>query len=75
MRKEIMIVILMISRLFLQIRPVRDSMTEALQLWKKLAGNTDGAAESQNESQGVVIRLPFLLPSGRWRITFFVRAI
>ncbi|XP_022937095.1 microtubule-associated protein TORTIFOLIA1-like [Cucurbita moschata] len=36
---------------FDKIRPVRDSMTEALQLWKKLAGKTDGAAESQNESQ------------------------
>lgn len=29
-------------------------MTEALQLWKKLAGKTDGAAESQNASQGLV---------------------
>lgn len=44
----------MISSLSLQIKPVRDSMTEALQLWKKLAGITDGAAESQNASQGVL---------------------
>lgn len=36
---------------FDKIKPVRDSMTEALQLWKKLAGKTDAAAESQNASQ------------------------
>ncbi|XP_022940155.1 microtubule-associated protein TORTIFOLIA1-like isoform X2 [Cucurbita moschata] len=36
---------------FDKIKPVRDSLTEALQLWKKLGGKTDGAAEIQNASQ------------------------
>lgn len=45
-------------------------MTEALQLWKKLAGKTDGAAESQNASQGILIdgSFPLLL-----LILFFLR--
>ncbi|XP_057951013.1 microtubule-associated protein TORTIFOLIA1 [Malania oleifera] len=32
---------------FDKIKPVRDSMTEALLLWKKIAGKADGAAEDQ----------------------------
>ncbi|KAL5548303.1 hypothetical protein UlMin_003534 [Ulmus minor] len=35
---------------FDKIKPVRDSMTEALQLWKKIAGKGDGALEDQNAS-------------------------
>ncbi|CAK9179621.1 unnamed protein product, partial [Ilex paraguariensis] len=30
------------------IKPVRDSVTEALQLWKKIAGKGDGAADDQD---------------------------
>ncbi|GLT60736.1 hypothetical protein SLA2020_334900 [Shorea laevis] len=32
---------------FDKIKPVRDSMTEALQLWKKVAGKGDGSADDQ----------------------------
>lgn len=46
-------------------------MTEALQLWKKLAGKTDAAAESQNASQGVVSCLSSFTSSGGWRLTSF----
>ncbi|XP_024018608.1 microtubule-associated protein TORTIFOLIA1 [Morus notabilis] len=35
---------------FDKIKPVRDSMTEALQLWKKIAGKGDGAPEDQKAS-------------------------
>lgn len=31
----------------LQIKPVRDSMLEALQHWKKIAGKEDGATDDQ----------------------------
>ncbi|CAK9138066.1 unnamed protein product [Ilex paraguariensis] len=33
---------------FDKIKPVRDSVTEALQLWKKIAGKGDGAADDQD---------------------------
>lgn len=36
-----------------QIKPVRESITEALQLWKKLAGKGDGSSdEHQTSSHG-----------------------
>uniref|UniRef100_A0A7N0TZU4 TOG domain-containing protein n=1 Tax=Kalanchoe fedtschenkoi TaxID=63787 RepID=A0A7N0TZU4_KALFE len=35
---------------FDKIKPVRDSMTEALQLWKKLAGKGDGGPDEQKTS-------------------------
>ncbi|CAM8906270.1 unnamed protein product [Rhodiola kirilowii] len=35
---------------FDKIKPVRDSMTEALQLWKKLAGKGDGGRDEQKSS-------------------------
>lgn len=33
-----------------QIKPVRDSMLEALQHWKKIAGKEDGATDDQKAS-------------------------
>ncbi|CAI9088448.1 OLC1v1022776C1 [Oldenlandia corymbosa var. corymbosa] len=35
---------------FDKIKPVRDSITEALQLWKKIAGKGDGASDDQKNS-------------------------
>ncbi|GAB2284668.1 hypothetical protein Dimus_019120 [Dionaea muscipula] len=32
---------------FDKIKPVRESMTEALQIWKRIAGNADGAGDEQ----------------------------
>ncbi|CAK9150262.1 unnamed protein product [Ilex paraguariensis] len=36
-----------------KIKPARDSMAEALQLWKKIAGKEDGAADNQKTSSHV----------------------
>lgn len=33
-----------------QIKPVRESMNEALQLWKKIAGKGDGSSDEQRAS-------------------------
>ncbi|XP_027340908.1 TORTIFOLIA1-like protein 1 isoform X3 [Abrus precatorius] len=37
---------------FDKIKPVRDSITEALQLWKKVAGNGDGSPDDSKPSSG-----------------------
>ncbi|KAJ8763682.1 hypothetical protein K2173_003154 [Erythroxylum novogranatense] len=41
---------------FDKIKPVRDSMTEALQLWKKIAGKGDGVSDDQKTSSQDVYR-------------------
>lgn len=38
-----------------QIKPVRDSMNEALQLWKKIAGKVDVGSDDQKSSPGKML--------------------
>lgn len=40
-----------------QIKPVRDSINEALQLWKKISGKGDGSPDDSKPSSGRMLEL------------------
>jgi len=44
-----------------QIKPVRDSINEALQLWKKIAGKGDGSLDDSKPSSGRMFDLSVII--------------
>lgn len=44
-----------------QIKPVRDSMNEALQSWKKIAGKGDGSPDDSKPSSGRMFDLSVII--------------
>jgi len=44
-----------------QIKPVRDSINEALQLWKKITGKGDGSPDDSKPSSGRMFELSVII--------------
>lgn len=55
----------------LQIKPVRDSMNEALQAWKKITGKGDAGSDDQKASHGkMLLVFPFFNDSSNSNLCF-----